>query len=85
MFEAGGVKQATLATDPNAQWRYAVWDSVNAEMLALENHLDDARVTFARARDALVKRYGEQSFFVLRLDQRAATLNRVAAAARKSS
>jgi tetratricopeptide (TPR) repeat protein len=79
------VARYPLATDPNAQWRYAVWDSVNAELLALENHPDDARATFARARDALVKRYGEQSFFVLRLDQRAATLNRVAAAARKSS
>jgi tetratricopeptide (TPR) repeat protein len=61
-----------LITDPNVQWRYAVWDSVNAELLALENRTDDARATFARARDVLVKRYGQQGFFVLRLDQRAA-------------
>jgi tetratricopeptide (TPR) repeat protein len=60
------------ATDPDVQWRYAVWDSVNARLLALENRPDDARASFARARDVLVKRYGPQGFFVLRLDQRAA-------------
>jgi len=61
-------------TDPNAQWRYAVWDSVNAGLLASQNHRDDARAMFARAREVLVRRYGPQSFFVLRLDQRSAVL-----------
>lgn len=60
-------------SDPNAQWRYAVWDSVDAGLLAAEKR-PDARAIFARARDVLVRRYGPQSFFVLRLDQRAATL-----------
>jgi tetratricopeptide (TPR) repeat protein len=58
-------------TDPNAQWRYAVWDSVDAALLAAEKR-PEARALFARAREVLVKRYGPQSFFVLRLDQRAA-------------
>jgi hypothetical protein len=60
------------ANDPDVQWRYAVWDSVNAELLALQNRRDDARASFARAREVLVKRYGPQGFFVRRLDQRAA-------------
>jgi tetratricopeptide (TPR) repeat protein len=71
--------QYPLTTDPSVQWRYAAWDAVNAEFLALENYPDDARAIFARAREVLVKRFGPQGFYVLRLDQRAATLTAAAA------
>jgi tetratricopeptide (TPR) repeat protein len=56
------------------QWRYAVWDSVNAELLAQENHPDAARAAFIGARTVLVQRYGSGGFFVMRLDQRAGGL-----------
>jgi hypothetical protein len=61
-----------LSKDPAADWRYAAWDAVNAGLLALESRTDDARTTFTRARDVLVRRFGPTGFYVLRLDQRAA-------------
>ncbi len=64
-----------LTNDPSVQWRYAAWDAVNAGLMALDGRSDDARVTFARARDVLVKRFGPQGFYVLRLEQRAASMN----------
>jgi tetratricopeptide (TPR) repeat protein len=72
-----------LTKEPAAQWRYAAWDAVNADFLALEHRPDDARATFARARDVLVKRFGPQGFYVLRLDQRAAAQNLAAAGTSK--
>ena len=72
-----------LTKEPAAQWRYAAWDAVNADFLALEHRSDDARATFARARDVLVKRFGPQGFYVLRLDQRAAAQNLAAAGTSK--
>jgi len=72
-----------LTKEPAAQWRYAAWDAVNADFLSLEHRSDDARATFARARDVLVKRFGPQGFYVLRLDQRAAAHNLAAAGTSK--
>ena len=69
--------------DPTVLWRYAAWDAVNAYFLMLENRPDDARATFARARDVLVRRFGSQGFYVLRLDQRASALNPAAAGTAK--
>jgi hypothetical protein len=69
----------SLTKDPSAQWRYAAWDAVNADLLALESRPDEARAMFARARAVLVKRFGPQGFYVLRLDQRAAARNLAAA------
>jgi non-specific serine/threonine protein kinase/serine/threonine-protein kinase len=65
--------------DPTARWRFAAWDAVNAEYLALANRPEDARATFARARDELTKRFGSNGFYVLRLDQRTAALEMPAA------
>jgi tetratricopeptide (TPR) repeat protein len=64
-----------MSDDPNVQWRYAAWDAVNAGLMTLQDRPAEARATFARARDVLVKRFGPQGFYVLRLDQRAAKLN----------
>jgi tetratricopeptide (TPR) repeat protein len=68
-----------LSTDPTAQWRYAVWDSVNANLLALEGRPDEARAALARAREVLTKRFGVQGFYVQRLEQRAKAMNLVVA------
>jgi Tfp pilus assembly protein PilF len=67
-----------LAKDPSAGWRYAVWDSVNAALLARQNRTVEAQATLERARKALVNRFGARGFYVLRLDQRARALNLVA-------
>ena len=64
-----------LATDPAEQWRYAVWDSVNANLLALEGRPDEARAAIARARAVLTKRFGVQGFYVQRLEERAKSMN----------
>jgi Tfp pilus assembly protein PilF len=68
-----------LSKDPTAAWRYAAWEAVNAELLALEHQPDDARTMFAHARAVLVQRFGARGFYVLRLDQRAAAHNPPAA------
>ena len=65
-----------LAKDTAEQWRYAVWDSVNAQLMGRQQHPDDASAIFFRAREVLVKRFGSQGFYVLRLDQRRAGLDR---------
>jgi hypothetical protein len=72
-------KRYPLGVDSTEQWRYAEWDAVNAARLALENHRDDARPALAHARDVLVKRFGPEGFYVLRLDQRAAAVGQAAA------
>jgi len=64
-----------LSADPTAQWRYAVWDSVNANLLALEGRPDEARAALSHARDVLTKRFGVQGFYVQRLEQRAKPMN----------
>jgi tetratricopeptide (TPR) repeat protein len=69
-----------LANRPAEEWRYAVWDSVHAEFLMLQHRIDEARAVLTHARGVLVKRFGPNGFYVLRLDQRAAALNHEAAA-----
>jgi len=67
-------KRFPLNDDPTEHWRYAEWDAVNAACLALQNHRGDAEAPLANAREVLVKRFGPQGFYVLRLDQRAAAV-----------
>jgi tetratricopeptide (TPR) repeat protein len=67
-------KRYPLTADSTEQWRYAEWDAVDAARLALENHRDAAQPVLAHAREVLVKRFGPQGFYVLRLDQRAAAV-----------
>jgi tetratricopeptide (TPR) repeat protein len=64
--------------DPSTQWRYAVWESVNANLLALQQHPAEAQAAFAHARAELVKRFGADGFYVRRLEQRAAGVNLMA-------
>jgi tetratricopeptide (TPR) repeat protein len=64
-----------LSTDPTAQWRYAAWNAVNANLLALQGRPEEARAALALARDVLSKRFGAQGFYVRRLEQRAKSMN----------
>jgi tetratricopeptide (TPR) repeat protein len=71
------------AQNPGNQWRYAAWEAVHASLLAADSHPDDAREAFSRARADLVKRFGPQGFYVMRLDQREGVLKLAAAGAGK--
>jgi Tfp pilus assembly protein PilF len=71
------------ATDPAAQWRYAAWAAVNANLTALQGRPDEARAALALARDVLAKRFGAQGFYVRRLEQRANAMNLAVAVAGK--
>lgn len=64
------VQRFPLAKEPQEEWRYAAWSAVNAKLLSFENHSQEASALLARARRVLVRRFGEQGFYVLRLDQR---------------
>jgi hypothetical protein len=72
-------KRYPPSADSTEEWRYAEWDAVNAARLALENHRDAAQPALEHARDVLVRRFGPQGFYVLRLDQRAAAAGRATA------
>ena len=69
-----------LATDPSAQWRYAAWEAVNADLMSLQGRPDEAQATLAHAREVLTKRFGAQGFYVRRLEQRAKSMNLASAA-----
>jgi tetratricopeptide (TPR) repeat protein len=69
-----------LATDPSAQWRYAAWEAVNANLTSLQGRPDEAQATLAHAREVLIKRFGAQGFYVRRLEQRAKSMNLAGAA-----
>ena len=68
--------------DGAAQWRYAAWDAVNAQLTALDGRPDAARAAMSAARDLLVQRFGAQGFYVRRLDQRVASLRAAVPAGR---
>ena len=63
-----------LAKGPAEAWRYAVWESVDAALLAQQANPAQARELFARARKVLLQRFGAKSFYVARLDQRASAV-----------
>jgi tetratricopeptide (TPR) repeat protein len=55
---------------PNA-WRYAVWDSVNAEMLAANGDYAAAARTLAAAQHIITERFGANGFYNLLAKRRA--------------
>ncbi len=69
-----------LGTDPSAQWRYAAWDAVAANLMSLQGKADEAQATLAHAREVLTRRFGAQGFYVRRLEQRAKSVNLASAA-----
>ena len=63
------------ATDPTAQWRYAAWEAVNANLMSMQGKADDAQAMLAHAREVLTQRFGAQGFYVRRLEQRAKSMS----------
>ena len=52
-------------------WRYAVWDAVNAQLLAANGDIAGAERTLAAAQKIIVQRFGEKGFYNLLVNRRA--------------
>jgi tetratricopeptide (TPR) repeat protein len=63
------LKQAHENDATNA-WRYAVWDSVNAELLAAQGKTDDALRTLAAAGKVLRARFGPRGLYPQLVERR---------------
>jgi tetratricopeptide (TPR) repeat protein len=75
--EAKTLLQKAHPVNPTEEWRYAVWDSVNAQLLAANGDPAAAVATLAAARSILVKRFGESGFYCVRAKQRALQISNV--------
>jgi ATP/maltotriose-dependent transcriptional regulator MalT len=56
---------------PSDAWRYAVWDSVNAQLLAANGNYAEAASLLATARRIIARRFGETGFYSLLAKRRA--------------
>ena len=52
-------------------WRYAVWDAVNAQLLAANGDIAGAKRTLSAAQKIIVQRFGEKGFYNLLVNRRA--------------
>ena len=63
---------------PDDAWRYAVWDLVNAELLAQEGRNDEASRLLAQTRPAILQRFGSTGFYSLVLSRRSERIEKLA-------
>jgi len=54
-----------VAQRPTESWRYAVWDTVNAELLARRGDAANARQAIASAAPVIARRFGSTGFYGL--------------------
>jgi ATP/maltotriose-dependent transcriptional regulator MalT len=59
-----------LAKHPAEAWRYAVWNTVNAELLARKGNATDARSAIDGALPVIAKRFGSGGFYSLLAQRR---------------
>ena len=59
-----------LTPHPAEAWRYAIWDTVNAELLSQRGDVATARSTIASALPIIAKRFGAKGFYSLVARQR---------------
>jgi tetratricopeptide (TPR) repeat protein len=59
-----------LTEHPTEAWRYAIWDTVNAELLAHQGDAPTARSAIASALPIIAKRFGPNGFYSLLARQR---------------
>jgi tetratricopeptide (TPR) repeat protein len=69
LAEARELLQKAHPENPTEEWRYAVWNSVNAQLLAANGDMAGAAATLSAARTVLVKRFGENGFYSVRAKQ----------------
>ncbi len=60
-----------LLQRPTEAWRYAIWDTVYAELLARQGDAAAARRLIAAARPVITQRFGAEGFYTLLLERRA--------------
>jgi len=60
-----------LATHPAESWRYAIWDTVNAELLAAHGDASTARAEMIAALPVITARFGPNGFHALLARRRA--------------
>jgi hypothetical protein len=60
-----------IAEHPTEGWRYALWDTVNAQLLAHQGDPVAARRTIAAAIPVIVQRFGPTGFYSLLAHRRA--------------
>jgi len=63
--------QFPLATHPAESWRYAIWDTVNAELLAAHGDASTARAEMIAALPVITARFGPNGFHALLARRRA--------------
>ena len=86
-FRQGDLKVATLTlsaarealekSHPNTTvdaWRYAVWDSVYAQFIAVQGNHAEARAMLDRAQLVIERRFGKSGFYSLLVKRRIASL-----------
>lgn len=60
-------------------WRYSVWDSVDAPLLAADGDVAAAAAKLAKAREILARRFGESGLYTLLAKRRAAQISQARA------
>jgi tetratricopeptide (TPR) repeat protein len=64
--------------DPLNAWRYAVWDTVAAELTAINGAADSGMATVRAARATIVQHFGEGSYYAQLTDKRTKFINAAA-------
>ncbi|HUN73700.1 MAG TPA: tetratricopeptide repeat protein [Steroidobacteraceae bacterium] len=78
LAESKGLLQHAHADDPLNAWRYAVWDSVDAELLAAEGKSDEGRKTLQAAEAVIRSRFGSDGLYTRLAERHAQFIRRVA-------
>ncbi len=74
MNEARSALENAHPDSPTDNWRYAVWDSVNAQFVAANGDAAAALSGLERAQTIIVQRFGPNGFYSLLTKRRAAAL-----------
>jgi tetratricopeptide (TPR) repeat protein len=74
LAESKALLQKSYPNDSTTAWRYAIWDSVNAELLAANGDMAKASRTLAAAQVVINKRFGSNGFYSLRAQRLASNL-----------
>jgi tetratricopeptide (TPR) repeat protein len=76
--ESRTLLQKNYPRDAGNAWRYALWDSVNAERLAAQGNDAAARSALAAANPVILQRFGPQGFYSLQALKRSMQIERTA-------
>lgn len=71
LAEAKELLKKAHPESPSEAWRYAVWDSTSAPLLAADGDPLAAAATLASAREILVRRFGENGLYTMLAKRRA--------------